>query len=70
MYKPPSDEICTQCERSKPKDLFCCGRKECVEAMGHFSEGHGYWMSICRDRKEETGIPVHRVVDKTERSIV
>jgi hypothetical protein len=70
MYKPPSVYVCTICGDSKPRTKFCCGKKECVEAMGDFSKGHGYWMSICRDRKEESGIPVHKVVSKTERSFV
>jgi hypothetical protein len=53
MYKPPSVYECTVCGRSKPKDKFCCGRKECIEAMGRFSAGHGYSMSIARIKKKK-----------------
>ncbi len=70
MYKPPSVYVCTKCGDPKPRTKFCCGKKECIEAMGHQSNGHGYWMSICRDKKEETGIPVHKIVGKIEGSFV
>jgi hypothetical protein len=64
------DKICTICKDPKPKDKFCCGKEKCIEAMGHIPKGRGYWMSICRDKKEETGIPVHTIPSKIERSLV
>lgn len=70
MYQAPSVYICTICKKPKPKNKFCCGRKECIEAMGHFSKGHGYWMSMYGSEKEESGIPVHKIIGKIERSFV
>jgi len=61
MYKPPSDNVCTSCKGWKPKDKYCCGKKECLEHFRSFSKGKGYIMTLY---KAGSGIPVHTLSAK------
>ena len=58
MYKPPSDNVCTSCKGWKPKNMFCCGRKKCLEYFRSFPKGKGYSMTRY---ESESGVPVHKL---------